>query len=191
MNLPKNVPLPRVGALAILFAMIAVVWMAIISPLWSGLARRAEQADRTAELLVKLRDTIAETPRLKAEAAKLGQVQRDRSAVLIAANVNLAGATLQAEVKRIAQANGVELRSIQQLPPAQEQALSRIGVRADLQSDTAQLGKILYDLQAHNPALLVRALSVRGQEQQGNAPPQHPQPLAVQIEITAVTGTPE
>jgi hypothetical protein len=191
MTLPGRMPLPRLGALAILVAMIAVVWGVIIGPLWSAWNRRAEQADHAAELIVRLKISAMETASIQQQLATLGRAQRDQSTVMVAANANLAGAALQSEVKRIVDASGAQLRSVQQIPPVEDNAVNRIGVRVDLQSDSAQIEHVLFDLDVHRPIFLVKHLLVRGQEQQQAVPNQRPQLLDVQLEVSALTGLAE
>lgn len=186
-----QIPIARIGAFAILFALIAFVWIAIVSPLWSAWERRAEQADRSAELIVHLRQAAAEAPQVQSELTKIEEALRNRSAILAASNVNLAGATLQSEVKRIVEAGGAQLRSMQQLPPVQEDQLNRIGVRLVLQGDTAQMAHILYNLEGHVPILLARNLSVHSDERQGTDRLPQSLPLNIQIDVTALWGVPE
>jgi Tfp pilus assembly protein PilO len=191
MTLLDRALLSRVCAFTLLLVIFILFAAGIVSPLWSGWSQRADQADRIAELLVRLRRTANDAPALQQELAKMGQTQHDGGALLIAANANLAGANLQSEIKRIAEANGVQIRSTQQLPSVQEDSLNRIGVRVDLQSDTPQIARILYDLKVHRPILLVTSLAIRGQERQQTPPNQQQLPLSVQLEITAFTGVQE
>ncbi len=192
MTLTERIPPTRMAALAILIVLIILIWLSVLDPLLSLWQRQAEQADRTADMIVRLRQTSAEGPTLKDAIAKLGQGQHDRNAILMAPNANVAGAVLQSEVKRIAEGDGATLRTIQQLPPVPEGSLNRIGVRVDLEADTGQLANILSKLEGHTPIFLVRSLSVHGQEQQSNLPPARRSiPITIQLEITGLTGTSE
>jgi hypothetical protein len=191
MTLAERLPTGRILAVAILVGLILVIWLGILNPSLSLWGRQADQADRTAEMIARLRHSAAEGPALQQELAKLGQSQHDRNAILMAPNANVAGATLQSEVKRIAEGDGATLRTIQQLPPVPEGTLNRIGVRVDLEADTAKLAHMLAHLESHTPIFLVRSVSVHGQEQQGNTSSARPLNLSIQLEITGLTGTPE
>lgn len=180
----------RTAALAILVALLLLTWAVIVNPLWSAWSDRADQADRLTDLIVRLKRTAAQAPALRAQLAQTGRNEQEKTAVFVAASPVLAAAALQAEIRRIADADGAQLRSIQQLPSVSQEALNRIGVRAELQSDTPQMAHFLYDLEAHTPILVVRSLSVRGTEQPNFVPGQRP-PLYVQIEIAAFAGAAE
>jgi len=135
-------------------------------------------------LIVRLQRTAALAPALREELAKAGQ---HPTGVLFAApNPVLAAANLQAEVKRIAETNGVQLRSVQPLPSIRQEAIEQIGVRAEMEANTVQIAHILYDFEAHMPILTVRSLSVRGTEQPVPASGQRPA-LFIQLELVGFT----
>ena len=180
----------QAAALSILAFFIWLGWVILVAPLWSAWADRADQADRLTELIFRLKRTAAEAPALRAALAMMGHDQQNKAAIFAAPNPVLAAAALQAELTRIAESEGAQLRSVQQLPPTQEDALSRIGVRAELQGDTTQLSQLLYDIETHAPIMMVRSVSVRGSEQPNQSAGQR-SPLLIQIEIIAYAGAGE
>jgi hypothetical protein len=191
MTLAERLPTGRIAAVGILAGGILLVWFAALNPVLSVWERRSDQADRSADMIVRLRHSAAEGPALQQQLARLGQSQHDRNAIILAPNANVGGAMLQSEIKKLAESDGVPVRTIQQLPPVAEGALNRIGVRIDLEADTAKLGHLLAHLESHTPVFLVQSLSIHGQEQQGNAASAKPVTVTVQMEITGLTGTPE
>jgi len=191
MTFTERLPTERIAAVGILFAMILLVWFAGLGPLVSLWERRSDQAERAADMIVRLRHSAAEGPAIQQQLVKLGQSQRDRNTIISAPNANVGGAILQSEIKRVAEGDGLTVRTIQQLPPVAEGALNRIGVRVDLEADTAKLAHLLVHLQGHTPIFLVQSLSIHGQEQQTSAGAGKPVNLTVQMEITGLTGTPE
>jgi Tfp pilus assembly protein PilO len=191
MILTKRVPLPTVSAFGILALILLMIWFVIIDPVVWGWIRRVEEADRAAELIAHLRGSASDAKTIEAEIKRIGAIQHDHGAILVAVNPNLAAANLQAEVKRIVEANGAQLRSIQQTLPVTESELTRVGVRADIQGDTQQLSHFLYDLESHSPVFLSRRLLVRGSEQQITSVAQKATPLTIELEVTALTGPSE
>jgi len=189
MTLAERLPTGRVAAVGILLAAILLIWFAAVGPLLSIWERQADQADRAADMIVRLRHTAAEGPALQQQLAKLGQNQHDRNAIILAPNANVGGAMLQSEIKKLAEAAGIAVRTIQQLPPVAEGALNRVGARVDLDADTAKLAHLLAHLGDHSPILLVQSLSIHGQEQQRDTT--KPVNVTVQMEITGLTGGPE
>jgi len=191
MTIAGRLPTGRIAAVGILLALILLIWFAALGPLLSLWERRSDQADRAADMIVRLRHSTAEAPALQQRLAKLGQSQHDRNTIISAPNPNVGGAMLQSEIKRIAEGDGLAVRTIQQLPPVAEGILNRIGVRVDLEADTAKLAHLLAHLEGHTPIFLVQSLSIHGQEQQSSATSAKPINMTVQMEITSLTGTPE
>jgi hypothetical protein len=191
MTIAERLPTGRIAAVGILLAAVLLIWFAVLGPLVSLWGRRSDQADRAADMIVRLGRSAAEGPAIQQQLARLGQNQHDRNAIILAPNANVGGAMLQSEIKRIAESDGLAVRTIQQLPPVAEGALNRIGVRVDLEADTAKLGHLLAHLEGHTPIYLVQSLSIHGQEQQASANSARPVNITVQMEITGLTGTPE
>lgn len=191
MTLFARIPLRRIAAVGLLVAVILMVWLVLLNPLISSWERQSDQADRAADMIVRLRHSAAEGPALQQQLARLGQSHRDRNAILLAPNANVGGALLQSEVKRVAESDGATVRTVQQLPLVAEGTLNRIGVRVDMEADIAQLARLLAHFESHTPVFLVGSLSIRGQEQQRGAVSTQPVKLAVQVEITALTGAAE
>ena len=94
-------------------------------------------------------------------------INQDRNAVvqyLPQATPSVAGAELQQRVKAVVEAAGGTLRSTQALPPVDEGSMTKVTVSMNLIGDTEVLQKILHELEAQTPVLLVDNLDVTARE---------------------------
>lgn len=82
----------------------------------------------------------------------------------------LAAAELQQRVKAVVEAAGATLRSTQALPPTEEGNAVKVTVSASMTGDTESLRKILYELEAQTPLLLVDNLDVTARENRPRLP---------------------
>lgn len=97
----------------------------------------------------------------------IATINQDRNAVvqyLPQATPSLAGAELQQKVKSVVEAAGGTLRSTQALPPADESGMTKVTVSVNLVGDTETLQKILHELEAQTPLLLIDNLDVTARE---------------------------
>lgn len=94
-------------------------------------------------------------------------INQDRNAVvqyLPQATPSVAGAELQQRVKAVVEAAGGTLRSTQALPPTEEGSIIKVTVSANLVGDTETLQKILHEMEAQTPFLLIDNLDVTARE---------------------------
>jgi general secretion pathway protein M len=94
-------------------------------------------------------------------------INQDRNAIvqyLPQATPAVSGAELQQRVKAVVEAAGGTLRSTQALPPADEGNTIKVTVSVNLTGDTETLQKILHELEAQTPLLLVDNLDVTARE---------------------------
>jgi hypothetical protein len=188
---PRDLPLSRIAAQAILMSIIVLAIVIVVAPLWSAWSAETEEVARLTDLIGRLRRTAAEAPDLRAQLDQLGVDQRNSGAILVAANPNLAAAALQSEFRRIVEAAGGQVQAVQQLPPIKEDALTRISIRANLQADTGQIAHALYDIEGHSPVFLIQSLSIRGVDQPAAQRNVKPPPLNIQVEVAAMTAASE
>ena len=151
----------RLLALAILVGLCAIVWLGAAQPLFGLFAGYRETVAKAEEQLPRLRALAAMAPSLEAELARIERDPTARTRQLTGGNDALAAADLQNRLGRIAAANGVVLRSIQILPPQEEESFRRIAVRVALEGDTKALLRILYGLETAPTLLFVDNLEVR------------------------------
>ena len=153
--------LNRLLALAILFALIAVVWAGVAQPVADRMLAYRETVEQAEEQLPRLRRIAASAPMLEAQLAQIKRDPAARSRQLSGASDALAAADLQNRVSRLAGDQGIVLRSTQILPPVDEEGFRRIGIRIALESDTAALQKIFYALESAVTLLFIDNVEVR------------------------------
>ena len=76
----------------------------------------------------------------------------------------LAAAELQERIRAVVEAAGGTLRSTQALPPVEEGRAVKVAVSVTLSGDTANLQKILYDLESQTPLLFVDNLEISARD---------------------------
>jgi general secretion pathway protein M len=173
----------RAMALVLLLALVLLVGMIVVAPIVDAFASAAEQRTELSELLLRLRAAAREGPALQARVVELDRMQQQRADLFEGGNATLATASLQGEVKRIVESAGGQLRSLLPLPGVPDQQFQRLSVRVEFAADTAKLSRILYDIEAHRPTLLVNNLAVRASEQAGATAAQGQ--LQIRLDVSA------
>ncbi len=161
MSGPVSPALSRLGALAFLFLAGAAIWLAIVSPLAGQFAAYRQTVEAAEEQGVRLQRLAAMTPRLHTQLARARRDPSTRGQLLRGANDELAAATLQNRVKQVAGRNGLTLRSVQNLAPAQEDEFRRIGIRVALEGDVAALQKVFHALETSPTLLFLDNVQIR------------------------------
>ena len=151
----------RTAALALLLALLALVWLAGIAPLLDGYRADRETVAFASEQLPRLGRLAGEAPMLRAELDRAARDPAGRTRLLGGTSDALAGADLQNRVARDATRDGLALRSAQILPPAAEEGFRRIGVRVALEGTLASLRRLLYGIETAPTFLFVDNLEIR------------------------------
>ena len=150
-------------ALALLAALLAGGVFGVLVPIRDRHAALDARIDQTRTRLARYQDLAAQQPRL-AEALEAIEARQRRAGVLLdGATAAVAGSRLQERLNRIVENAGGRVRSLQSLPVETEQALRRVGVRAQLSGGIGVLRDVLYAVETGRPFLFVEALDVRRQ----------------------------
>lgn len=152
--------LSRALALTLLAALIWLVYSALVQPVLDGYADARAAAARLAPALVHA-GRNGDLGALRAELARLKQNRPTTEGFLTGANEPLAAAELQGRLNASVAAARGELRSAQILPTRDEGAFRRVTIRGQLAVTTAQLQRILYDLEAGSPFLFLDNVDIR------------------------------
>lgn len=151
----------RALAVAILLALLAGLWLGLGQPVVDRFsayrARTAEAEDR----LPRLRRLAASVPVLEQQLARMRRDPSARTRELSGASDALAAADLQNRVSRIASSQGAVLRSTQILPPTETDGFRRIAIRVAMETNTASLQKIFYQLETSSTLLFLDAVEIR------------------------------
>jgi len=151
----------RMAALALLLALLALVWLAGVAPLLDGYRTDRETVAFASEQLPRLRRLAGEAPMLRAELDRAARDPAGQTRLLGGTSDALAGADLQNRVSRDATRYGLALRSAQILPPAAEEGFRRIGIRVALEGSLGGLRRLLYDIETAPTFLFVDNIEIR------------------------------
>lgn len=167
MTLTLSKPVRQVAAVGLLFLAIALVLGLTVLPFSNYLG----------ELQVSIAEQRALLGRYQSFTANKDQLQRmaTESEAALRAGPFLNGdtdamraASLQAHLTRIAQGQGVRLRSARTLPGTERDGLRFIGVQVELDTGLKQLQAIIVAFEAMRPHLFIQSLQIAPHDQRSN-----------------------
>lgn len=176
----------RLLALVLLLAVIAVLASAVVVPVVL-LHRHYDEA------IAEAQDRVSRYRRIAAQAPEYrkaldGLRERDvRRFLLKNTAPNLAGAELQELVRAAVEGNGGRINTSQNQPPREDGRFRQITVSLQFFATTANLQRILYAIESHQPYLLVENLTLRPVNAfRGYRPAPGAEPeINVQVEVSA------
>jgi type II secretory pathway component PulM len=143
------------------FLLLALFYLALISPLVSWHDSWSRDLARQRQLLAKYQSLIASKARIeqgnKAMKAALAQAQ---SQFLTGSNPAVASADLQEILKKLTQDHGVSMTSTKVLQPREAGPYLEVPVQVQLACTTGQLLTIIYQLEHHKKLLFIPELEV-------------------------------
>ena len=144
----------RLIAILVLVAVIALGWLAILSPIISGFEARAAERERLALVQASNQRLIDNVARLRRQAeAQKADMARFH---VIAPTPAAAAEQLKDRVAALVGEAGGEVRALQDI----EAGEGRIELRVEARLGSGQLPRLLERLQNAEPLLVVRSLSV-------------------------------
>ncbi len=155
MNTMVSPRLSRLLALALLLAVLAVPYLAIVRPFIAELAANRETLAEQATLLERYSRLAAAGEGLGERLDASRRQPVDENVYLEGASEALVAAELQNRVKIAVQSNGGTLNSTQILEPTAEAGFRRLAVRARMSAGTDALPKVLHALEAGRPFLFI------------------------------------
>ena len=168
-------PVRRAVAVALLVAIVAVIYLALVQPLIDTYAADDAAIAQRHDVLLRYQRAAQELPVRQTELAALKQGQAKANGFLEGSSDTLIAAQIQNRVKTLANAAKTELKSSQVLPAETDGKLKRIAIRGQLSTTTAGLLAIFHDLEAQSPSLFldnvtlqVRPLTLRDRDNPGN-----------------------
>ncbi|MDH3230459.1 MAG: type II secretion system protein GspM [Alphaproteobacteria bacterium] len=178
----------RIAALALLLALLALVWLLGLAPLLDGYRADRETVAFASEQLPRLQRLAGEAPMLRTELDRAARDPAGRTRLLGGTSDALAGADLQTRVSRDATRHGLALRSAQILPPVAEEGFRRIGIRVALEGSLGGLGRLLYSIETAPAFLFVDNLEIRSRSggrivQRRNVQAQPEDRLAIRFDV--------
>lgn len=169
----------RLIAVLILVAVIAVAWLAVLSPIIGGFQARAAERERLALVQAsnqRLIDNIARLRR-QAEAQKADAARFH----IIAPSPEAAAEQLKDRVSALLSAGGSEVRALQDI----EAGEGRVELRIEARVGEGDLVSLLERLQNSEPLLIVTALSIAAPGADPAAQSSQANQLDVRIDVAA------
>ena len=151
-----------VGA-ALLVAVLVSGYLYVLEPRWTEIKDLAENRIPAREqLLAKARARIAQRDTVQGELAQISQaVEKLSQRLLPGATPPLAASALQREIKDVAAAAGVEVRSERILQPVERGTLLEIPVEITVSGGIREITSLLYRLDETTMLLTLQNLKVR------------------------------
>ena len=175
MTPPLSPPFQRALAVAILVAIIGIIYYAVAQPLIDAYAADRAEIAQQQETLFRYQRAAQELPVRQKQLAALSQEQAKTAGFLEGSSDTLIAAQIQNRVKTLATAAKTEVTSSQVLPTEPDGKLKRIAIREQISTTTAGLLAIFHDLEAQSPSLFldnvtlqVRPLALRDRNKPGN-----------------------
>jgi len=148
-------------ALAILVALVVILYSVAIQPLIDDYAETTQSIDQMSGLLQRYRGLAANLQPLQAELAQIQQRQGAKDGFFAGTNDTLVAAQLQGKLRAAVETARGELKSTQVLPPEDDGKMRRITVRGQMASTLGAVQRVLYDLEAASPYLFIDNLNLR------------------------------
>jgi hypothetical protein len=156
--------LSRGAAVALLLSLLAVPAVLVLTPIIVTSNEMASQREDQTRLLASYARTNAQRPAVEARLAELAARDKGTSGLFAGASSDEADATLQAAARKLIEAAGGELHSVQPGKPTPEAGLERIEARFDLTLKQEALAGLLKAIDAQNPYLFADQLQIESSE---------------------------
>lgn len=156
--------LSRAAAVAILLALIAVLYLGIAKPIVDAYQSIGADTAQLEDQLRRYQRAGGDRAQRQAELAALEHHSSAADGFLQGANDTLVAAQIQNRLKSLAEAAHAELRSTQVLPAQDEGALRRISVRGQFSTTTGGALQIFHGLESQYPLLFVDNLDIRSRQ---------------------------
>lgn len=184
MTLVPDRHLGRALAVSLVLLLVGLAWQLVLDPVAAAFTDRWDARAELEASLAEYRRRSAPLRELSDQREALLRRQTGQAGLLSDANAALAGAGLQATMRRLLDANNSALRSLQALPVRLDGGLQRIAVRLDATVPAGRLLDLLYAIEAADPYLFVDGIDLRVPDTLPRDGAGHAQ-LALRAEIAA------
>ena len=159
----------RLTALAILFAVVAAVWLAVIQPVADAFATQSAEIDDLHSQLALYRTRIALKPIVEVQLAALKEHEASSTGLIAGNSPELAAANIQNAVKTLIESDGGQIRTAQNLTPTTADGFQRIEIQYEASVPMARLKHMAYRIETGVPFLFLDAVDLRAPENWQNA----------------------
>lgn len=173
-------------ALSLLGALLTLVWLGLLRPLYGQYQAYDESIERSRRLIERYAEAGAAADELAALVKKVRAEARLVSGYIGGDSVELAGADMQERLKRIVENSGGILSSSQMLPVETDGGTRKLGIRVAMRGDIEALQKALYDFETASPYFFVDTLNIQAsrwslQEARGRTSRRRGDPSELQV----------
>ncbi len=151
----------RLLAIGILLGVLGVAWLAIAQPVLDAFATQDETIRKSRGTLAVYRRKIAMEPVLQARLAEVTRREAGLNDAIAGTSAELAAANIQNLMKSMADADFVQIVSVQNLPPVQADGFERLDVQYDMSVPMTRLKSFLYRIEASVPFLFLDGVDIR------------------------------
>lgn len=138
----------------------ALLYFGIVLPVRNGFAESEAKIQQQADLLARYRSVAGHAQEIAALKTKLG-AQGTAEEFLIGSNEGVVNASLQAQLKAIAEKSGAQLRSIRALPPRLIGSTNFTGARMEVAGPLQAIQACAYWVESDNPTMIISSAIVR------------------------------
>ena len=157
-------PRQRLLAFGILALGLAVVWLALVSPVLDAFAAQSARIEDLRLQLASYEGQIALRPAVEMRIAALNRQAASGAGLVDGKSAELAAATMQTLVRPLIESQAGQIRSAQNLPPVTEGGVERVDIQYDLSLPMTHLKDVAYRIEASTPYLFLDGLDLRAPE---------------------------
>ncbi len=151
-------------ALMLLAVVLVLVWAFLLDPYFSALSEVRQDLQGKQQLLVRLRQSAAEIPRLRQRLEAVRAMQQQSDLFLPESDFNRAAANLTSRLKKLAVEQGnCQVTSTQNKHSRVKEPYEAVIVQVRLRCEMEQLLPILHALESGEPAILIDNLQISRQ----------------------------
>ena len=158
---PIEINTSKLGAIGLLLAVLALIYLAVAAPLLSLGREYREQVEDLRFRLQKLQKVADGKAALTQRLDSIKALARQNEAFLPTSTAALASADLQTRIKQAVSEAGGELSSTQVIPERNEENAVRVGVKIRMTGSTPVLRQVLHTFEAGKPYLFIENLNIR------------------------------
>ena len=151
-------------ALMLLAVLLVLLWAFLLEPYFSTLSEVRQDLHGKQQLLVRLRQSAAEIPRLRQRLEAVRAMQQQSDLFLPETDFNRAAANLTSRLKKLAVEQGnCQVTSTQNKHSRVKEPYEAVIVQVRLRCELEQLLPILHALESGEPAILIDNLQISRQ----------------------------
>ena len=151
----------RLAAIALLLGGLAILYAAVVHPLIVKFRSNEEAIAETAQMLARFQNAATMQADIATQLNELRRRATEQGYTLSGSTDALAAAELQDRIKMVVRESGGVVRSVQTLPPEDEESFRRIAVRLQMTTTTESFFNVVYSLETLFPVLFIDNVDVQ------------------------------